>query len=102
MYPDREVKEKLCADAGYVGKNIKKNMETFGNEPHVKSRKAEFDAKKTEGFKAKRWVVEDCHSWMNNFRKLRIRYEKSRRSYLALCMLAAAIITLNKIGFIYG
>jgi len=102
MYPDREVKEKLCADAGYVGKNIKKNMETFGYEPHVKSRKAEFDAKKTEGFKAKRWVVEACHSWMNNFRKLRIRYEKSRRSYLALCMLAAAIITLNKIGFIYG
>ena len=85
-----------------LGKNIKKSMEAFGYEPHVKSRRAESDAQKTEGFKAKRWVVEACHSWMNNFRKLRIRYEKSRRSYLALCMQATAIIALNKIGFIYG
>ena len=100
--PAEQVEENLCADAGYTGKDIKKSMEDFGYTPHVKSRKTEADAKRTEGFKQGRWVVEACHSWMNNFRKLRVRYEKSSRSYLALCMLAAAIIALNKIGIIYG
>ena len=100
--PSEPVKENLCADAGYVGKDIKASMEAFGYVPHVRSRKNEADAKQSEGFKPRRWVVEACHSWMNNFRKLRVRYEKSKRSYLALCMLAAAIIALNKIGFIYG
>lgn len=101
-YPEEGVMENLCADAGYVGKDIKASMEAFGYVPHVKSRKTEAEAKKVEGFKPRRWVVEACHSWMNNFRKLRVRYEKSRKSYLALCMLAAAIIALNKIGIIYG
>ena len=101
-YPATEVQENLCADAGYVGKEIKQNMEAFGYIPHVKGRKVEAEAKAQDGFKPRRWVVEACHSWMNNFRKLHVRYEKSKRSYLALCMLAAAIIALNKIGIIYG
>ena len=101
-YPEAEVEENLCADAGYTGKEIKKSMEDFGYTPHVKGRKVEAEAKKQEGFKPRRWVVEACHSWMNNFRKLHVRYEKSKQSYLALCMLAAAIIALNKIGIIYG
>ena len=37
-------------------------------------RKIKEPAKRTEGFKPRRWVVEACHSWMNNFRKLRVRY----------------------------
>lgn len=56
--------------------------------------------------KARRWVVEVCHSWFNRFRKLLVRYEKLERSFVALNHLAAAIIALRKvplsINIIYG
>jgi len=29
----------------------------------------------------KRWVVEVCHFWFNNFRKLKVRYEKTTSSF---------------------
>ena len=95
-------KENLCADAGYVGKEIAQRMMEYGYMPHVKSRSKEVAEKKTQDSKPKRWVVEACHSWMNNFRKLRVRYEKTHSSYIGLCKLACAIITLNKIGIVYG
>ena len=53
-------------------------------------------------FTARRWVVEAAHSWFNRFRKLTPRYEKTDESYSALCMLASAMITLNKIMTSYG
>ena len=42
------------------------------------------------------------HSWMNRFRKLIPRYEKTDWSCCALLDLAAAMITLNKVISIYG
>jgi hypothetical protein len=29
-----------------------------------------------EAYKARRWIVEVAHSWLNRFRKLLVRYEK--------------------------
>ena len=46
--------------------------------------------------KARRWVVEACHSWFNRFRKLLVRFEKTVASYYALCCFAAAVIIWNK------
>ncbi len=58
------------------------------------------------GKKARRWIVEVCHSWFNRFRKLLVRYEKLDRSFLALNHLAASIIALRKVqlkvNIIYG
>jgi putative transposase len=63
----------------------------------------EIEAKKTiPGYRARRWVVEVCHSWFNRFRKLLVRYEKTHSSHLALLHLAAAIICWRKVGVIYG
>jgi transposase len=50
------------------------------------------EKKKNPQFKARRWVVEICHSWLNRFRKLLVRYEKKERNYLALVELACAVI----------
>jgi transposase len=52
---------------------------------------------KIPNFKARRRVVEVCHSWFNRFRKLLVRYEKMERSNLGLLMLAASVIVLRKI-----
>jgi transposase len=97
--------ERLCADAGYAGEAPWKTMTAAGYEPHVRPRGEEKREKaKNPDFKARRWVVEACHSWFNRFRKLAIRYEKLDVTHLALIHLAAAIIALRKVRtkIIYG
>jgi transposase len=41
---------------------------------------------------ARRWVSERTHSWHNNFRKLRVRYEKKPENYRGLAQFACALI----------
>jgi transposase len=97
--------EKLCADAGYAGEAPCKVMLAAGYKPYVRLRGEERREKlENPSFKARRWVVEACHSWFNRFRKLTIRYGKLGATHLALIHLAAAIIALRKIKtqIIYG
>jgi transposase len=61
--------------------------------PHIKQRREEVEAKrKRPGYKARRWVVERTHSWLNRFRKLLVSFEKTEESNVALLALAAAMI----------
>jgi transposase len=97
--PDPDtLKQNLCLDAGYVGEPARREIEERSYIPHVRPRGEEIAEKdKNPDFKARRWVVEVCHSWFNRFRKLLVRYEKMDRSYLGLLMLAASVIVLRKI-----
>ena len=97
----------LCADAGYRGRRAGQIINDHGYIPHVVGRRQEADAKRLDpAKKARRWVVEVCHSWFNRFRKLLVRYEKLERSFTALNHLAAAIIAFRKVSLkvniIYG
>jgi len=47
------------------------------------------------------WVVEMSHSWFNRFRKILVRYEKLKDTYMALLQMAAAFIPFRKVGVIY-
>ncbi len=90
--PTRRRPQNLCVDKGYAGKPAERQIRERGYIPHVPKKgvpkKTRF---KTKG-KARRWVVERTHSWMNNFRKLRVRYEKKAANFEALLHLAIAII----------
>jgi transposase len=98
--PDGEA-ENLCLDAGYVGQEA--IVRSAGYVAHIRPRGEERELKTINpDFKPRRWIVELGHSWFNRFRKLAPRYEKTTRSYMGLLMLAAAMITLNKIMVIYG
>lgn len=97
----------LCADAGYRGPAALNTIVTAGYIPHVVDRKKEAEVKRRNpAKKARRWVVEVCHSWFNRFRKLLVRYEKLHRSFMALNHLAAGIIAFRKVpltvNVIYG
>lgn len=97
----------LCADAGYRGKRALEIIASHGYIPHVVDRRKEADAKRRDPTKkARRWVVEVCHSWFNRFRKLLVRYEKLERSFVALNHIAAAIIAFRnvplRVNIIYG
>ena len=104
--PHRRSKH-LCADAGYRSRAGLETINAHGYIPHVVDRRQEAAAKRRQPWKkARRWVVEVCHSWFNRFRKLLVRYEKFERSFLALNHLAAAIIAFRKVplvvNIIYG
>jgi len=97
----------LCADAGYRGRPALEIIESHGYIAHVVDRAKEAEAKRRDPTrKARRWVVEVCHSWFNRFRKLLVRYEKLERSFVALNHIAAAIIAFRKVtlkvNIIYG
>jgi len=73
--------------------------------PHIRPRGEEktlIEKKTVIQAAARRWVVESSYSWLNRFRKLIPRYEKTDRSYLALIALASAMVALNKCTTIYG
>ena len=97
----------LCADAGYRSAENLSIIEEHGYIAHVVDRRKEIDIKRRDPTKrARRWVVEVCHTWFNRFRMLLVRYEKLERSFVALNHLAAAIIAFRKvplsIDIIYG
>ena len=98
----KDVRQNLCADAGYTGEQNKRVAEVNNYKSFIKQRGKGENKRANKIISSKRWVVEACHSWFNRFRKVLVRYEKKSSNYLALCMLAATIITLNKIGVIYG
>lgn len=95
----------LCADAGFVGMPVLHEMLSQDYTPHVRAR-GEERARCRGAHRARRWVVEVAHAWFNRFRKLLVRYEKTHRAYVALTMLAAAIICFRNVptpvNIIYG
>ena len=97
----------LCADAAYRSAECLRIIDKHGYIPHVVDRRKEAEAKRRgPKKKARRWVVEVCHSCLDRFRKLLVRHEKLDRSFLALNHLAAAIIAFRKVplavNIIYG
>lgn len=84
----------VCLDKGYDYDEVRDLLEEFGFTAHIRSRGEEAKAlKKRAGFKARRWVVERTHSWMNRFRRILVRWEKKAEHYVALLHLVCGLIT---------
>jgi transposase len=89
--------QNLCLDKGYSGEPALEAVVLRGYIPHISSRGEEKSRKeKNPKYKARRWVVEVTHSWINRFRKLLVRYEKLDKTYKGLLMFACAFIALRK------
>ncbi|MGH9344772.1 MAG: transposase [Terriglobia bacterium] len=95
--------QRLCADAGYQGASAWQEAERRNYQPHIKQRREEAQAKRTQpGYKARRWGVELTHSWLNRYRKLLVSFEKTEEGYFALLSLAAAMICWRQTIIICG
>jgi putative transposase len=89
--------QNMCLDKGFSGEPVLQAVVLRGYIPHIKSRGQEKSSKEQNPtYKAHRWVVEATHSWMNQFRKLLVRYEKLDKTYKGLLMLSCAFIALRK------
>ena len=99
--PGPEQPQGLCLDKGYDYAEVRDMAAEFGFTAHVRSRGEEAKAIKREaGFKARRWVVERTHSWLNRFRRILIRWDKSPDNYIAFLHFACALITLRAAGLL--
>ena len=77
----------MCLDAGYDYDEVSALLQEFGFAAQVRSRGEEAKAMKREaGFKVRRWVVARAHSWLNRFRRLLIRWDKSQRTIARFCI----------------
>ncbi len=68
-----------------------------GFTPHIRGRGEEIKLKARQpGWRARRWVVEACHSWLNRNRGILIRWSKKDENHLALLQLASGLIAFKK------
>ena len=94
--PTQRKKHRMCLDKGYDFDQVRDLVNEFGYTAHIRSRGQEAQAiKRRAGFRARRWVVERTHSWMNRFRRILTRWEKKAENYLALLHLVCAVITFS-------
>lgn len=97
--PTADQPQGVCLDAGYDYEVIRELLAEFGFTAHIRSRGEEAHAIATEaGFRARRWVVERTHSWMNRFRRVLIRWEKKAENYLAFLHFACGLIACRAAG----
>jgi transposase len=89
----------MCLDNGYNYAEPKEIVAEFGFTAHLPKDPAEAQAaKRKAGHKARRWVVERTHSWLNRFRGILIRWDKKPENYIAMLHFAFAIITYRAAG----
>lgn len=97
--PTPEKPQGMCLDKGFDYEEVREILAEFGFTAHIRARGEEAQAiKKEAGFKARRWVVERTHSWMNRFRRILIRWEKKAENYIALLHFVCGLIAFRATG----
>ena len=97
--PTAEQPQGLCLDKGYDYDEVRATLAVFGFTAHLRTRGEEAHVlKRQAGVRARRWVVERTHSWMNRFRRILIRWDKKADNYLAFLHLACALIAFRAAG----
>ena len=78
--PTVRSKQHMCLDKGYDFPEVYELLEEYGYTIHIKIRGEERVSSKRRrgipGYRARHWVIERTHSWMNRFRGSLIRWEK--------------------------
>jgi putative transposase len=97
--PSPQQPQGMCLDKGYDYQAVRQILEEFGFTAHIRSRNEEAQEIRQEaGKRARRWVVERTHSWMNRFRRILIRWDKKPENYIAFLHFACALIAFRAAG----
>jgi len=83
------------------GKPMRTLLVKRGIEPIIPARSDNAVATHQDGRKMRRykrrWIIERSNSWLQAFRRLVVRYERSEKIFAALVHMACALITLKKV-----
>lgn len=97
--PTEEQPQGMCLDKGYDDDEVRTILAEFGFTAHIRSRGEEAkELAREAGKRARRWVVERSHSWLNRFRRLLVRWEKKPEHYLAFLHVACGLIAFRAAG----
>jgi transposase len=95
--PSEENRQGLCLDKGYDYDSVRELVLAQRFEPHVRGRGEEVDLKtRHPDWRARRWVVEACHSWLNRNRGILVRWSKKEENHLAFLQLASGLIAFRR------
>lgn len=93
--------KRLIADRAYDSNELRALLISRGIEPIIPARGNNKVATHQDGRKLRRyrhrWIIERTNSWLQNFRRLTVRYERSAKVFTALIHMACALITLKKV-----
>ena len=87
----RQRPAKLHADKAYDSRALREELRRRGITPRLARRGVESRGR----LGRHRWVVERTISWLNRFRRLRIRYERRADIHLAFLHIGCALICWN-------
>jgi len=93
--------ERLIADLGYDRNPVRAWLADRGIEPIIPARRNNTVATHQDGRKLRRyrrrWLIERSIAWLQNFRRLVVRYEYLAVNFIALVHLACVVITLKRV-----
>ena len=97
----RRKPKRLIADRGYDSNKVRALLVKRDIEPIIPARKNNRVATHQDGRKLRRykrrWIIERTNSWLQTFRRLVVRYERSSTIFTALVHLACALTTLKRV-----
>jgi putative transposase len=89
----------LCLDLGYDDAGSRREAAVRGYVTHIRGRSDEVrDGRRRARKRARRWVVERTHAWLNRCRRLLVRWERKVANHAAFLHLACALICLRAAG----
>ena len=93
--------QRLIADRGYDSNAVRALLVNRGIDPIIPARCNNAAATHQDGRKLRRyrrrWIVERTHSWLQWFRRLVVRYERSAVVFLGLVHIACALVALRRV-----
>lgn len=84
---------KLHADKGYDFARCRAHLKRWG----IQDRIARRGIQRNDRLGRHRWVVERTHAWLAAFGKLRVRFERSIQTHVALLSLACSVICVRSL-----
>jgi transposase len=89
----------VCLDKAHDITWVHRLLTDAGYTPHVRALREDVLARR-RGTRARRWVVERTHSWMNRFRALLVRWDNATANYEGALHLACAHIAFARAGLL--
>jgi len=96
--------KELVADKAYDSREFRQRLRRRGIKPTIPTfeRRKQRQPKRGRPLKVsanyrQRWKVERCFAWMDNCRRLVVRYERAVEHYHALCLIAIILWSINLI-----
>jgi transposase len=97
----RRKPRRLIADRGYDSNAVRALLVKRDIEPIIPARRNNRRATHQDRRKLRRyrhrWITERTHAWLQGFRRLVVRYERSAVVFTALVHLACALIALKRV-----